>query len=131
MLSALNLCGGGPQPKGLTGAGACFFLHRGFPSVFLSACNVRPVPSSGQTLFPGLHDARHREHLRASVRGSTTSIKLTTFPTDQRIYTSFHPADDKFFPQSKLSDEPTRDLATAIGCKWIKPPSVSVKEDAM
>ena len=64
--------------------------------------------------------------------GSTAPIKLSIFPTDQRIYTtSFQPADDKLFPQSRQSDKSTRDLSAALGSKWTKPPTVSVKEEVL
>jgi hypothetical protein len=61
-----------------------------------------------------------------------TPIKKSSFPTDQRIFTtSFLPADDKLFPQTRLSDESTRDLSAAIGTKWTRPSTVSVKEEAL
>ena len=64
--------------------------------------------------------------------GSTAPIKLSVFPTDQRIFTSsFQPPDDKLFLQSRLSDESTRDLSAALGSKWNRPPSVSIREEVL
>jgi hypothetical protein len=96
-----------------------------------------PIPPLARHYFPAytmldIRNTCERAFVTDKKSGSTTPIKLSTFPTDQRIYTtSFQPADDKLFPQSRLSDESTRDLAASIGCKWTKPPSVSVREDAM
>jgi hypothetical protein len=96
-----------------------------------------PIPPLARHFLPAytmldIRNTGERAFVTDKKSGSTTPIKLSSFPTDQRIFTtSFQPADDKLFPQSRLSDESTRDLAAAIGSKWTKPTSVSVKEDAL